>query len=250
MTPTGYDTKAPTIHHPPPAFSVAAVITKSWKVFATSPRFYLSLACIASVPMLAIEYLLPASIPFRNDVETLASTFFTCVFEGAASYAAYRSLLGKRAEMKESVRRGMAKYPALVCVSLVVALTILVGNRLYIVPGLLALPFVVFAVPACVVEGLGVWSSLRRGVSLGAGYYGKALGLIVLYIFVFLLFFVGGGVLTALILHVDVTENALARRALMIVPDAVWLVMAPVMYFELRTVKEGVTVRKLIDVFA
>jgi len=231
-------------------FSVGAVISKTWKTFRAAPGLYITVSLIATLPAMALEILLPPTFQLRSDVVYVFSTLLSCAFEGAATYAACRSLSGSRAGVAECIEKGMKRYPSLAGLGLIMTLVLLAGNKLYVLPGLLALPFVAAAIPACVVENIGVWASLRRSFFLVKGCYAKIFGLIALYFAVMTMFLVFGILLSPSFLLGKDVESTLFIHLIYILPNALWLVMFSVMYIQLRSVKEGVTIRKLVDVFA
>jgi hypothetical protein len=138
------------------------------------------------------------------------------------------------------------------------ALGIMLGLLLLIIPGIyLALRWAV-AAPVLVVEKIGVFASMGRSSTLTQNHRWAILGLVVLYVILLLVFYTiiglaipgmagamygltpGGPTLLVLIVMV----------AMQVLTSMVATVGGAAIYFELRQIKEGVGVSELAQVFA
>jgi hypothetical protein len=112
-----------------------------------------------------------------------------------------------------------------------------------IIPGLILYAMWFVAVPACVVERLGPWTSLRRSRDLTKGHRWKLCGLALLLI----------------IPSLDITFGLATAAGPIVGPIISWFcsgiwaafaaVVGAVAYHDLRVVKEGIDIEQITDVF-
>jgi len=122
-----------------------------------------------------------------------------------------------------------------------------VGLILVIIPGLILYAMWFVAVPACVIERLGPWTSLRRSRQLTKGHRSKLFGLALLLIIPS----VGAGFLInfGLAAVADPTAAVIVR----LIWNAIWGAFAAlvivVTYHDLRVAKEGTDIDRVAAVF-
>ncbi|MEZ4386911.1 MAG: hypothetical protein R3D98_04930 [Candidatus Krumholzibacteriia bacterium] len=171
--------------------------------------------------------------------------------QGAVSSGMYNHLRGKGFGLGDSLARAVSQLLPLILLALVSTFLILAGFMLLLVPGLILQCALYVAVPAMMVEGLGVGAAVRRSFDLTAGYRMRIFGLNLLV-----------GVVVGVPLRIVnmVIELAMAQSA----PVAAFMitnllsglssmagaVAMVVVYFRLREDVDGVGLEQLADVFA
>ena len=125
-------------------------------------------------------------------------------------------------------------------------LLIWLGFGLLIIPGLILYTIWFVALPACVVEPLGPWSSLRRSRELTKGHRWKLFGLVLLLI-------IGGFGSSPLESALTVVAGPIVGFIGRLFWKGLWVSFATVAiavaYHDLRVVKEGVDVDQVAGVF-
>lgn len=150
-------------------------------------------------------------------------------------------LRGGRAElsMGDVWRRIEPRIWTLLASNLIASIAIVGGLILFIVPGLVLLTLWCLFIPAIVLEGHGITDCFRRSMFLVQGNFLKVLGVIVVTIlFSTIVATVILAILSPLPEYVDVyIAGVVANSVTMPFVAVSWTVM----FFELRTVKEGIT---------
>lgn len=145
--------------------------------------------------------------------------------------------------------------PALIGLSLLLALVIGIGFVLLIVPGVMVYCATAVAVPALIEERRGVYESIERSRALTRGTRWQVFGLVAIcWIFAAVIQGLVGLVRSALS---GVAEPAIPDPAIAGIAEAVSAslstmiiaVITAALYVELREVKEGATVNELANVF-
>lgn len=133
-------------------------------------------------------------------------------------------------------------------VSILAGLAVLVGYMLCLVPGLIIQAALFVAMPALVVERIGVGDALDRSWKLTDGHRMRIFFIVVgLVLLSVALGFVVGFVLSAL--GVPAVARELVSQLLQSVMTAVQAVVAGVVYFDLRELREGLDLDDLASVF-
>jgi hypothetical protein len=198
---------------PPESRTVGQVIAEAIHLYRR--RFWWAL--LLGVPVAALDQ---ASASFSGWAQSAFQWAFapalTAAFVGASVLA-----LGRQVP-----RRSLAlAFAAGVIVFLPAPLLL----RVYVLPLVLWFAFVGLAVPAAVVEGLGVRRALRRGVELGRADYVHAAGGIATAVIVYVL----SRLVLAVLLHsqADAAERASAFLADLVLSPILFLVPA-LLYFD------------------
>jgi len=184
--------------------------------------------------------------------------------EAVIAHAAFQDMQRRPVRLAESLNVALRRFLPIVGLAFVVVLLLElvvglafvvvfsiqheylenVGLVLLIIPGLILYAMWFVAVPACVVERLGPWSSLRRSRELTKGHRWKVFGLALLLIIPSLL---------------DITFGLAAAAGPIVGPIINWFcrgiwfafaaVVAAVTYHDRRVVKEGIDIEQITDVF-
>ncbi len=102
------------------------------------------------------------------------------VVSGLATALVGDASIGRTTTTRAALDRMRGRWPALLAVSVVVAVLVLVGLLLFVVPGFLILSVLLLAAPAVVLEKAGVGAALRRSARLTQGVRARILGIAVL----------------------------------------------------------------------
>lgn len=247
-------------------FSVGEVLSKSFSNFFNSFLFYISLGYIAALPGIALT--LYGRGAGAKIAAPIVEIFFTVIFMGAIAYGVYQNMIGEKAQLGESLARGMKQYPSLIGISLlclVAAIPLVFSLAILGIWGaLLILAVFIYALcafsvitPACVVERLGPVASFTRSLELTRKRRGAVFGIFcVYYIALFVVSWVIEAVFPAatspVVASSGVILNAghnIAQTVIQPVFTAFAEVLCATLYYQLRVAREGVGVDKLANVF-
>jgi hypothetical protein len=161
-------------------------------------------------------------------------------------HAAFQDMRRRPVRLADSLNVGLGRFLPLIGLAFVAGFLVVLGVILLIIPGLILYTMWFVAVPACVVERRGPWTSLRRSRELTKGYRWKLFALA-------LLLLVGnfGSSLVASGL------GALAGPIVGLGGQLIWIgiwaafsaTVITVTYYDLRVIKEGVDIDQITAVF-
>jgi len=257
-------------------FTIGSVLGRAKTILFTQPRMFMGLAFIAFVPPTLVQLL--GGSEFVRSLGKFLNFIFTMIIQGAFACGVFQIINGHAASFGASLSRGMTRFFPIAGASILTGLGIVLGAMLPLVPGvILDLPLLMIVgalldaflipwlmckwtlvIPACVVEHLGPIGSMRRSSELTKGYRLKILGLQSLAYLLFLVFAVVAilfyGFLNAVFLALFGPLAAKAVLLLMLdvflsLPMAFLCVTATTTYYDLRSVKEGISVDSLANVF-
>ena len=228
-------------------FSVASVLNRSWQTMWKVPGISLGLTRTAAVLAAIPEFLLPG-VPLALALGQVADAVMGLILSGAVAYAVFQELGGRHAGIGEALTRGLTRFFPLLLASLLTGMGMVLGFMLLLIPGLILMCLWSLVVPACVLERLGPLSSLSRSARLTKGYRWPVFGLILLTVIAGLILYAAAVFMATLL-----TDNFVAIIAFSIPPVAILTafqeVMTTIIYYDLRGVKEGLTLDNLVDVF-
>jgi hypothetical protein len=197
-----YSMTEPPVHGLPQSeFRVGQTFGRAWQLFSVNVWTFLIVTVISELPVRAYfrwgdaagELLV--GTPMRAIVMFLG---FVLVLLGQAILVriGFRTLRGQAAGLREALQEGSARFSAILGLSLAIAVLMfgILGTILllasFLGPGLLAMVFMVavgmlivrwsLALPACVVEGLGLVDGLARSATLTRGHRWKIFGIMIL----------------------------------------------------------------------
>lgn len=228
-------------------FNVGSVISRTFGVLMQNPGVFFGLSFAVMIPPAIIEALLPADSGLSIAVKLL-EIILSFIVQGAIAYAVYQVMSNKVARIGDAVTRGTARLLPLIFTSLLASLGMVAGMMLFIVPGIIIICMWFVAIPACVVEKIGPVESLQRSAYLTKGCRLQIFALVLL---TFVLVAILVGALTFLIF--SITDNNVAATLIAavigVVPQAFAFVIYAIVYFDLRVLKEGVSLGSLTGVF-
>ena len=233
-------------------FRVRAVIGRSasmlWRHFLS----FFVVGLIASLPLLLIVMAQTTEPAGPGDLsrlfwETLGFILlmmFGTFGHAVIVHAAFQEMRrGGRVRVVESLNVGLRRFWPLLGLGLVNSMALL-GYVLLVVPGLILSTLWFVGLPACIVEQLGTWTSLRRSMALTKGHRWKIFGLL-------LLLFAPGIVST--LVQSRLAPSPIVRAVTELVWTGIWTAftatIAIVTYHDLRMAKEGTDIERIAGVF-
>ena len=245
-----------------PSFAATGVRTSGFRVRAVIgrsastlwPRFpsFFVVGLIASSPILLIVRAQTTEPAGPGDLSRLlwemlglvllmmVSTFGHAVIIHATFQEMRR---GGRARLIESLNVGLRRFWPLLGLGLINSMTLL-GYMLLVVPGLILSTIWFVGLPACIVEQLGTWTSLRRSVALTKGHRWKVLGLTLLLL--------APGIGSSLV-QSWLAASPIVRAVTELMWTGIWTAftatIAIVTYHDLRMAKEGTDIERIAVVF-
>jgi len=235
----------------PGQFRVGSVMNKT---FAILGRQFGKFVLLALVPMIPIFLLTlgalsssapsPSGIAFGAALTGILTFVLQTVAQATSLYGAFQEMRQQPFTIGDSLRIGLARTIPVIGVGILVGLATGLGMLLFVVPGVILGCMLYVAVPACVIEKLGVTASMSRSVSLTKGYRWQIFGLFLLVIVIA----VFGAFVLAKIGGVGLVGQTLSF-AWQVVSTAFGAVLSAVIYHDLRMAKEGIDLDTLANVF-
>jgi hypothetical protein len=234
-------------------FRVGAVISRSrsmlWRHFPT----FFAVGVIASLPILLLVF---TETDESADEEILSDLLwmlilvslmvFSTIGQAVIIHASFQDMRRGPVRLVESLNVVLRGFWSLIGLALAGLLT-LVGLMLMIVPGLILSTLWFVMLPACIVEQLGPWTSLRRSQELTRGHRWKVFGLTVLLI---IATFGGSSVIES---WVTAATNPIVGRAGEVMWTGIWMAFTATTtiatYRYLRVTKEGIDIEPIAVVF-
>jgi hypothetical protein len=248
-------------------FSVRSVLNLTWRTLRKSPVVFFGLTGLVYALQMIAEHGLRTLAPEISQryymlLQNFIALFLAELFLGAITYGVFQALKGICASLGASLFYGMKNFVHVILVGLIssscitpcLSANIIISNRLVFYTGSVFLLFALLilgytlmcmwlvAVPACAVERLGAIKSLSRSCELTKGCRMKIYGLFLIWGLALRFFYIP--MLTAI-----EPGTAIFVRLVGLVIWAFGYVMAAVIYFELRKIKEGVGVENMADAF-
>ncbi|MCC8165543.1 MAG: hypothetical protein LIQ31_05200 [Planctomycetes bacterium] len=226
-------------------FSATRVLYRTWRIFLTAPAFFMGLAVIPAIPA---YFGAVAEISLTALALTTIEPCLGLLLQAVVTSAVYRSLRGEKVTAEDALRKGFRRFFPVLSTSLVAAIVIVVGHMFLFIPGLIFACFFVVTIPVCVVERAGPLDSMQRSFSLTKGCRWTVFLLIAVVLAVsfsssFILLPLSG------YFRESNVVSFLLVRIPTFIPSAFGNIMAVVLYFTLREVKEGVSAESLATVF-
>jgi hypothetical protein len=233
---------------------VGAVISRSrsmlWRHFPT----FLVVGVIASSPTLLLAFMQAAESEDEEIVSQLlwvafilvSLMVFSTIGQAVVIHAALQDMRRRPVRLVESLNVALRAFWPLIGIALAGLLT-MVGLILMVVPGLILSTLWFVVLPACIVEQLGPWASLRRSQELTKGYRWKVLGLTLLLM---ISTYGGSSVIDT---WVTAATSPVVGGACDLIWTAIWTAFTAtttiVTYHDLRMAKEGTDIEQIAVVF-
>lgn len=164
--------------------------------------------------------------------------------QATSLYGAFQEMRQQPFTIGDSLRIGLARTIPVIGVGILVGLAMMLGFLLFVVPGVIIGCMLYVAIPACVIEKLGVTASMSRSVALTKGYRWQIFGLFLLVVVISAL----GAFVFTLIGGAGLVGQLLAF-GWQVVSTAFGAVLSAVIYHDLRMAKEGIDLDTLASVF-
>jgi len=240
----------------PVEFRIGDVFVKTWGVLTRNFVTFFLLVGIAEIPLLATNTWLLADVR-RGTVSALmiglismAATFVQLVLtlfaQAVVVFAAFQDLRGQPVLVADSLRQALRRFLPVIALSLLMAVVLLLGFMLCLVPGLIALAALQVALPACVVERLGPIRSMSRSTDLTSGHWWPILGLLVAF---YVISIIVSYAIRAALPYQPVFPFVAASWIWAVLTACFSSVFTAMLYHDLRAVKEGIGIEQIASVF-
>lgn len=244
------------------------VVSRTFGTIGRNAVSFFILAVFAVVPQVVLGAVLGVGNAVRQPVGmshlghmysmlgivSLVSMVFGSVLQAALVHGTVSDLNGQKASFGDCLQTGLRTCLPVIGLSIVMSVALVFGFVLLIVPGVLMMLAWSVAVPVLVVEHTGVFGAFGRSAELTKGHRWAIFGLIIA------VFIISGAISLAvtplnavLVLH---GEGLGAMWPLLIVQGlhAVFIAMinatgTAAIYYELRSIKEGIGPEQLASVF-
>ena len=235
-------------------FNIGALISESFAVLHRALPRFLALGLIPIIPLIISTLVI--GVPTPDNPLPNVSAFVVLlliyiallfVIQGGMIYGAFNELRGQTFSVGEAISKGMARFLPLLGLSILVGLAVTIGLVLLVVPGLWLICMLYAAVAVCVVEQRGVTDSMSRSSELTSGFRWQILGLV-------LIVGIAGWIVSMIIEYVGGSLGgpvfgALLGNLIQIYLIALGSVLSALVYYRLRSIKEGVDIDRLATVF-
>jgi uncharacterized membrane protein len=254
--------------------SIGRVLERAWSAVRTNPGVIFGLALlVGAVPGLIVTYLFirwgagspeaiangtisPSTLIAPVLITSLVGLIISALVQGALTRATVVASEGGKVSFGDCLSTGLSVALPLIGLAIITATGIALGMILLIVPGIILALMWSVAVPALVVERVGVFEALGRSNALTKGAKWKIFGLAVIIIVAYWL-------LSAILGLVGLSgfsngnpaaglspSGLIASVVLSTILNTAWGTIQPSLYVELRQWKEGTDVQSLQQVFA
>jgi hypothetical protein len=253
--------------------SIGRVLERAFAAVRTNPGVILGLALlIGAVPGLIITYLFvqmglgspeaitsgaisSSAIIAAVLVSGLVSVVIAALVQGALTRATVVASEGGKVSFGDSLSTGLSVVLPLIGLAIISGVGIMLGMILLIVPGVILALMWSVAVPALVVERVGVFEALGRSNALTKGAKWKIFGLALIILVAYWLLSVALGLVglagyAANSMAGLTATNLIGGIILGTLFNTAWGTIQPSLYVELRQWKEGTDVQTLQQVFA
>jgi hypothetical protein len=161
-------------------------------------------------------------------------------------HATFRDLRRRPVRLIESLNVGLRRFFPLIGIAFLVGALVVLGLILLIIPGVILYTMWFVALPACVVERYGPWTSLRRSRELTKGYRWKVFALALLLLVVDLSSYLVASGARTVAGPIVASGSQLIWTAISAAFSAIALTVT---YYDLRMAQEGVAVDQITAVF-
>jgi uncharacterized membrane protein len=258
-----------------PRFEMGRVVKRTFSVIGHNIGTFALLSLIPGIPLAAMNWGmagLPSGAAAFGQITLNTIGLFvlsilvylvtTFVLQASVVHGTVADLNGKRASLADCLATGIRHFVPLFLIALLVGLGVMAGSLLFLVPGIMIAVAWSVAVPVRVVEHTGVTASLSRSGELTKGHRWAIFVLVVAFV---ILQMIVGGVIGAFIGVGFVAASADKASAAVAVTTSwpyiasstiVTMITAVIasagvasIYYELRSIKEGIGPEALASVF-
>lgn len=228
--------------------NIGGIIGRTFETLMKNPTVFFGLVFSVMIPPVVLGALIPPESPF-SFIINFVEVVLAFIVQGSIAYAVYQVMRGGAVNIADAVSRGTAALLPLVLTSFLATLGMTAGLMLFIIPGLVLMCVWFVAIPACVVEKTGPIASLRRSSFLTRGFRWRIFALVLLTS-ILILALVSAATLLLLSLTGNHVIAMLVGGVIGMVPQAFASVLYAIVYYDLRVIKEGVSLENLTSAFA
>lgn len=186
-------------------------------------------------------------------VGILASMVASALLQATTVRVSVADLNGNRVSALDELRKSLPALLPIIVLSIVMTVAIMVAAFFLVVPALILAVLWSVALPALVVERISPFAALSRSRNLTRGSRWRIVGLFFIYLAIyFVLTLVVGGIIGALSMAstgLALIGTVITSVVSAVISGLVGAVGIAVLYYELRSTKEGVGVDQLASVF-
>jgi hypothetical protein len=233
-------------------FRVGHVVSQAWSVLTRNFLKFFVVSAVAAMPAAATStfgdpfHLLQSTGIKLEGFGTLLGQLLTTLSEAVVLYGAFQDMQGQPVNLGQSVRVGLRRFFPIVGVAISMTILGFLGLSVFVVPGLMFFTMSFVAIPACVVEERGVFSSIGRSAELTQGYRWKIFALM-------LLCYVSDAIAESVIEPLTSIAGTVPAFVGYVIWNGLWgafyAIFAVVTYRDLRVAKEGVDTAQIAAVF-
>lgn len=192
---------------------------------------------------------------------TIIGFLISMIVTGMLQYLAFQSIRGHHMGTGAAFAKVLRRLLPIIGVAIVSGIFCAIGTILLIVPGILVFIALCISLPACLIEGQGVFASLGRSRALTKGHRGQIflVFLIFLAVFVAAAIIVGIAVTVATLIlggpivrHVPIQQLAIQHFLNFILSSAATALfgaLVAAIYYRLRMLKDGIDINDIAGVF-
>jgi uncharacterized membrane protein len=235
-------------------FRIGRIFDRTTSTYTRNFLPFSLVALIAAAPPLLLTYsagLDPTSVAGARGgmfiVTIVLSVVLGLLSQAILVYAAFQDMRDREVNISESLNVALSRFFPILGLAILTAIGVGIGFMLLLIPGLILMTMWFVGVPACMVDRLGPWDSLKRSAQLTKGYRWKLFGIM-------LLLYVGAGIVSQVI---TVTMVAIGGLVVGLITTLIWNMIwgaffatfVVVTYYELRSAKEGIGIEQIASVF-
>jgi hypothetical protein len=248
------DATLPTSRFSEGDFRIGHVMSQAWSLLTRNFLKFFLVTAVAALPQAAtstigdpIQVLALQLMGVKmQGFGALLGFVLTTLSEAAVLYGAFQNMRGEPVNLGQSMRVGLRRFFPVVGVAISMTIIGVLGLVVFVVPGLMFFTLSFVVIPACVVEGRGVFASIGRSSDLTRGYRWK--------IFALMLFWYGSdAIVEGLIEPLTSITGPIAAFVAYLTWNGIWAafyaIFAVVTYHDLRVAKEGVDTAQIAAVF-
>ncbi len=250
-------------------FSIGRVISRAFSVVGKNAVTFFLLALVVQLPASAMNfYNVATTSPGLSQAQILARTFspqgltilgittlvylvLALILQASILRGAITSLGGRTATLVECLSTGLSVFFPMIAITILTMLGAMLGFILLIIPGIMLLLRWSVSIPVRIMEGPGILKSMGRSAELTRGHRWAIFGTLI----VFGIMSIGLSIVVAL---VATTTGGAGQSVVSIVTSAIVGMISIVfgaaasasIYYELRSIKDGVGAEQLAAVFA
>jgi hypothetical protein len=241
-------------------FGIGAVLGRSFTALVANFVPFAAISALVQIPVLlySVYFALGLRDVTASQAESyglqggiilaLLGLFLTPISTGALSFGVFQHLRGKPARIGECISVGVSRLLPVIGVAVATGILIALGFVALVIPGLIIICMLFVAVPAAVIEGMGVGASLGRSRALTKGHRGS------IFAIVFVLGLLQKG--TDKLLEVALLKDVDSFLTYMVATVGVSILLSAwsasasaVAYYDLRRAKESIDIEELAAVF-